>query len=78
VRYVLPHMIRNTNEDVSLFLRVSQPFGKVKFIVSDGDRVLAITKRLKASPGEMEKLTVKAAQLQNVTGPVTVSLEVVK
>ena len=76
VRYVLPQVIHNTTEDVSLFLRVTQPFGKVKFSVTDGDKVLAVAKKLKAAPGEMEKITVKASALSNVTGPITVSLEV--
>jgi hypothetical protein len=75
VRYVLPQNIHSVNEDVSLFLRVTQPFGKVKFTVSDGNNVLAVAKLLKAAPGEMEKLTIKAEKLQNVTGPITVSLE---
>ena len=76
VRYVLPQKIHANGADVSLFLRVTQPFGKVKFTVSDGEKVLLTAKRLKAAPGEMEKLTLKAANLQDVTGPITVSLEV--
>lgn len=76
VRYVLPQTITSKEEDVSLFLRVTQPFGKVKFSVMDGDRVLAVAKKLKAAPGEMEKITVKASALENVSGPITVSLEV--
>lgn len=74
-RYVLPQTISSRDEDVSVFLRVTQPFGKVKFIISDGERVLAVAKKLKAAPGEMEKITIKAAALTNVTGPITVSLE---
>ena len=76
VRYVLPQTVHPGNGDVSLFLRVTQPFGKVKFTVADGDRVLAVAKKLKAAPGEMEKITIKADSLENVTGPITVSLEV--
>ena len=76
VRYVLPQTITSKEEDVSLFLRVTQPFGKVKFSVTDGDKVLAVAKKLKAAPGEMEKITVKASALENVSGPITVSLEV--
>ena len=76
VRYVLPQTITSKEKDVSLFLRVTQPFGKVKFSVMDGDRVLAVSKKLKAAPGEMEKITVKAAALENISGPITVSLEV--
>ncbi len=76
VRYVLPQTIRSSDEDVTLFLRVTQPFGKVKFTVSAGDQVLATAKRLRAAPGEMEKITLKAGGLEGVEGPVTVSLEV--
>ena len=38
-------------------------------------KVLATAKRLQAAPGEMEKLTVKAELLKNITGDITVSLE---
>ena len=77
VRYVLPQVVQK-GEDVDLFLRVTEPFGKVKFTVSAGEQVLATAKRLRAAPGEMEKLTVKAAALENVTEEITVSLEVVQ
>ena len=77
VRYVLPQQVnQNAQEDVSLFLRVTQPFEKVKFTVSCGDTVLATAKRLKAAPGEMEKLTVKKELLHSLNGEITVSLEV--
>jgi len=75
VRYVLPQTIHDTSEDVSLFLRVTQPFGRVKFTVSDGETVLAVSKKLKAAPGEMEKIKIDHSVLQNVTGPITISLE---
>ena len=64
------------NEDVSLFLRVGAPYGKVKFTVKSGDAVLATAMRLRAAPGEMEKLVVKADKLKNVTEEIVVSLEV--
>ena len=76
MRYVLPQTIGFTDTDVTLFLRVTQPEGKVKFTVTDGEKVLAVAKRLRAAPGEMEKITVKKEMLENVTGPITVSLEV--
>ena len=75
VRYVIPQNIRKTGNDVSVFLRVTQPFGKVKFTVSSGDQVLAVAKRLKSAPGEMEKITIKANMLENVTEPIVVALE---
>ena len=77
VRYVLPQNVHTEcGEDVSLFLRVTQPFGKVCYTVRSGDAVLATAKRFRAAPGEMEKLTVKAELLKNVTQELTVSLEV--
>ena len=75
VRYVLPQTIGCTDKDVSVFLRVTQPFGKVKFQITDGDTVLAIAKRLRAAPGEMEKLTIPGSMLKNAKGPITVTLE---
>ncbi len=76
VRYVLPQTVHAGAGDVSLFLRVTQPFGRVKFTVCDGEKELMSAKRLKAAPGEMEKLTVKGELLKTATGPITVSLEV--
>ena len=75
VRYVIPQNVRKTDGDVSLFLRVTQPFGKVKFTVTSGNEVLTVAKRLKAAPGEMEKLTIKADMLKKATAPIVVALE---
>ena len=75
VRYVIPQNVRKTDGDVSLFLRVTQPFGKVKFTVTSGEQVLTVAKRLKAAPGEMEKLTIKAEMLKKATEPIVVALE---
>ena len=68
----------SSKEDISLFLRVTEPFGKVKYTVKSGDEVLATAVRLKAAPGEMEKITVKAEKLNNITEEITVSLEEVQ
>ncbi|MBR4863812.1 MAG: FAD-dependent oxidoreductase [Oscillospiraceae bacterium] len=76
VRYVIPQVIRSREAGAELFLRVTAPFGKVRFVVTDGEKVLHTAKRLKAAPGEMEKLTLKPEMLKAATGPITVSLEV--
>ncbi len=77
VRYVLPQRVHTeSGKDVSLFLRVTEPFGKVRFTVKSGDVVLATAQRLKAAPGEMEKITVKSEKLAAAMEPITVSLEV--
>ncbi len=77
VRYVLPQTVHTQGmADVSLFLRVTEPFGNVKFTVRAGDTVLLTARRLRAAPGEMEKLTVPADLLRTVSGDITVALEV--
>ncbi len=76
VRYVLPQRIHTAgNADVPLFLRVAQPFGRVKYTVKSGEEVLTTAVRLKAAPGEMEKINLKADKLNFVHDEITVSLE---
>lgn len=76
VRYVLPQRVHpDTDAEISLFLRVTKPMGRVRYTVSAGDTVLATANRLKAAPGEMEKIPVPAEKWHSVKGPVTVSLE---
>ncbi len=75
VRYVLPQRIVKNNEDVALFLRVTNPFGKVKFTARSGDEVLATAIRLKAAPGEMEKIVVKADKIDVAQNEIIVELE---
>lgn len=76
VRYVLPQRVsKGKNKDVSLFLRVNKPFGKVKYTVKSGDTVLTTAMRLRATPGEMEKIVLKSDKLALVKDEITVSLE---
>ncbi len=75
VRYVIPQTLHRDGRDVPLFLRVSRPFGKVRFTVRCGDEVLTSVKRLKAAPGEMEKITVPGEKLGRIQGVITVELE---
>lgn len=75
VRYVLPQRVHTDAAGVDLFLRVARPMGKVRYTVSCGDTVLTTAIRLKAAPGEMEKLTVKPDDLKKAVGGITVSVE---
>ena len=75
IRYVLPQTV-HTGREVSLFMRVTQPYGRVKLTVTDGEKELCSVKRLKAAPGEMEKITLSAEALENAAGSLTVNLEV--
>ncbi len=79
VRYVVPQRIKSgENKDVALFLRVTQPFGKVKYTVRSGDEILKTVVRLKAAPGEMEKIVLKPENTAKADTEITVSLEEVK
>ena len=78
VRYVLPQVIHSKEQDVALFLRVTQPYKNVRFTVSDGINTLASITRPKAAPGEMEKILLRADKLQNAEESITVSLEVLQ
>lgn len=76
VRYVLPQKVRvNGGSDVSLFMRVTRPFGRVRITAKSGDEVLASVIRIKAAPGEMEKITIKAEKLKDLTQNITLTLE---
>ena len=76
VRYVLPQKVSvEPAKNTSLFLRVASPFGKVRFTVKSGDKVLATAVRLKAVPGEMEKINIPADKLADAAEVITVSLE---
>ncbi len=75
VRYVLPQRVQKTGKNVDLFLRVVRPYGKVKFTVRSGEEILATATRLRAAPGEMEKITLKAEKLAMATGEIVVELE---
>jgi hypothetical protein len=72
----LPHRVHTDNPNgVDLYLRVAKPYGKVKFTVSSGNEILATAIRLHATPGEMEKLTIKANKLPLAKETITVGLE---
>ena len=76
VRYVLPQQIHtDAGCDVPLFLRVTKPFGKVRFTVRSGDEVLAKLTCPKAAPGEIVRINVKGDMLAKAANVITVELE---
>ena len=74
VRYVLPQRIC-TQRDGALFLRVSEPKSNVRLVVRSGGREIAVFKRRKVAPGEMEKLPLRAGMLAGCREEITVSVE---
>lgn len=76
VRYVLPQAIHTgKNEDISIYLRVSAPTGKVRIVATCADKCLSSVLKQKVAPGEMEKITLKKDVLCCINDAVTVSLE---
>ncbi len=76
VRYVLPQTIHsNCANSVALLLRVTKPMKRVKYTVCSGNVELTNSTRIKAAPGEMEKIILKPEQLKMATEEITVSLE---
>lgn len=79
IRYVLPQKINvNDAEDVTVYFRVSKPFGKIKIKAFDGDRELCQISKLTAAPGEMEKMTFKQNIIATVKNELTLCVEELK
>ena len=65
VRYTVPQRITQ-KKDVTVYFRVADVYRNVTLKVMDGERVVLSRKKIKMAPGEMESVTLKAAQLENV------------
>ena len=66
VRYTVPQRITQ-KKDVTVYFRVADVYRNVTLKVTDGERVVLSRKKIKMAPGEMESVTLKAEQLENVT-----------
>ncbi|MBQ8203861.1 MAG: FAD-dependent oxidoreductase [Clostridia bacterium] len=76
IRYVLPQKINLENtEDIALLMRVDKPYDRVQITVKAGEVILANVKRIRAVPGEMEKIIIKKEGLVNICDSITVGLE---
>ena len=75
IRYTVPQRI-NTKKDVTVYFRVSDVYRNARIIVKDGEKILINKKKQKVAPGEMETVTLKAAQLANTCGVLAFSLEI--
>lgn len=75
VRYLCPQFISKSSEDekVSLYFRVLHPDLDVKLVAKSGDKILAIKKRPRVNPGEMEHIDFKTDGIED-----NVVVEVVK
>ncbi|MBR2043821.1 MAG: FAD-dependent oxidoreductase [Clostridia bacterium] len=74
VRYVLPQSISSEKADTDLYFRVVAPQGKTEIKVYADDNLIKSEKRIRAVPGEMEKVTLKADAISKA-GSITVAVE---
>jgi NAD(P)H-nitrite reductase large subunit len=75
VRYAVPQRIDTAGgSDVTLYFRVADVYRDVTLQLRDGDKVLAQRRRPKVAPGEMETLTLKAADLPALSGDLTLTM----
>ena len=73
VRYVLPQQVQTgIDEEIDLFFRVTQPFGKARIVVKSGQKHLASARRQRLAPGEMEKISLKSGFTEDITVEVEV------
>jgi NADPH-dependent 2,4-dienoyl-CoA reductase/sulfur reductase-like enzyme len=75
IRYTVPQRI-NTKKDVTVYFRVSDVYRNARIVVKDGEKILINKKKQKVAPGEMETVTLKAAQLADTCGVLAFSLEI--
>ena len=75
VRYVLPHRIDIRAGDTDIFLRVIKPCGRVRLNVRSGNTPISSSVKIRVTPGEMEKITLKASKLRDATDDIIVDLE---
>lgn len=79
VRYVLPQTVHtDSNADISLYMRVASPTGKVRITAKCGETTLASVVKLRTAPGEMETIKLKKELLGGIRDTITVALEEVK
>ncbi len=72
VRYVVPQKADVTENELTLFLRVTAPMKKTRINVMCNDKLISSVGRPRVAPGEMEKLTLKADKLKLIDGAITV------
>jgi len=77
IRYVIPHSISldNLDDQVGLYMRVSNVFHDVKLAVKADDQVIKEVKKRHMAPGEMESIKVDVEAIRNIN-PKRISIEV--
>ncbi len=76
IRYVLPQKIHCGKEPISLFFRITEPMNKVRFVLRSGHKTIPLGSRIKAAPGEMERVTLSPEILASLTEDAVLEAEV--
>lgn len=75
VRYCVPHKIsKDVDGDVDIYFRVNDIVKPAVVTVQSGDNTLLKKKKMIATPGEMEKVTIKDSDFEKVSGSIEVSV----
>nr|WP_319489781.1 FAD-dependent oxidoreductase [uncultured Caproiciproducens sp.] len=76
VNYTVPQKIRTQNVDkaAEIFFRVNNVYKDVVIKVTEGENEIARFKREHMAPGEMEKISIPKAFLENAAGELTVAV----
>lgn len=67
IRYIVPQEIRveNVDEDITLFMRVTDIFKDAKLVLENGDKTIKEIKKIQFAPGEMEEIKINASELKD-------------
>ncbi|SFR62336.1 NAD(P)/FAD-dependent oxidoreductase [Anaeromicropila populeti] len=70
ISYIVPQSVRieNVEANLDLFMRVRNIYHNVKLVVKSGDKVIKEKKKAHMAPGEMEHITLKKDELQQIDG----------
>lgn len=77
INYTVPQKvyIENLDENLNVFMRVSNVFKNKVIVVSDEEKVIQKFKREHLAPAEMERILILKDNLSNVKGNIKISLE---
>lgn len=77
INYTVPQKIyvNNLDENINVFMRVSNVFTNKIIVVRDEEKVLQIFKRPHLAPAEMERILILKDNLKEVNGDIEISLE---
>ncbi|MCR2044577.1 NAD(P)/FAD-dependent oxidoreductase [Anaerosalibacter massiliensis] len=77
VRYIVPQQIRveNVEDDITLFMRVTDIFKDAKLVLENGDKSIKEIKKIQFTPGEMEEIKINASDLKEDIESLRVSVQ---